>query len=134
MRLLGIGRIKANVNTMIRRQFLQYLGLLGISPSLISCFSSLPAALYPAPDFGNVTLLHMTDCHAQLLPIYYREPSANIGVGGSSGKPPHLTGQAFLDFFGIKPGSREAYAFTHLDFAEAAAVLEKWADSHIWLL
>lgn len=125
MRLLGIGRIKANVNTMIRRQFLQYLGLLGISPSLISCFSSLPAALYPAPDFGNVTLLHMTDCHAQLLPIYYREPSANIGVGGSSGKPPHLTGQAFLDFFGIKPGSREAYAFTHLDFAEAAAVFGK---------
>jgi S-sulfosulfanyl-L-cysteine sulfohydrolase len=125
MRLPGIGRIKANVNTMIRRQFLQYLGLLGVSPGLTSCFSSLPATLYPAPDFGNVTLLHMTDCHAQLQPIYYREPSANIGVGGSSGKPPHLTGQAFLDFFGIKAGSREAYAFTHLDFAEAAAVFGK---------
>jgi sulfur-oxidizing protein SoxB len=100
---------------MIRRQFLQYLGLMGLSPGLTSCFSSLPATLYPASDFGNVTLLHMTDCHAQLLPIYYREPSANIGAGGSSGKPPHLTGQAFLGFFGIKPGSSEAYAFTHLD-------------------
>ncbi|MEQ1738688.1 MAG: thiosulfohydrolase SoxB [Methyloglobulus sp.] len=125
MHLLGIGRIKGNVNTMIRRQFLQYLGLMGISPGLTSCFSSLPSTLYPAPGFGHVTLLHMTDCHAQLQPIYYREPSANIGVGGSSGKPPHLTGQAFLDFFGIKSGSREAYAFTHLDFAEAAKVFGK---------
>ncbi len=110
---------------MIRRRFLQALSLLGMSPGLTSCFSSIPNTLYPATDFGNVTLLHITDCHAQLLPIYYREPSANIGVSGSPHQPPHLAGTEFLDFFGIKPGSKEAYAFTHLDFAEAAAVYGK---------
>ncbi len=110
---------------MIRRQFLQTLGLLGISPGLSSCFSSIPHTLYPAPDFGNVTLMHMTDSHAQLLPVYYRESSVNIGANTLYKKPPHLTGQAFLDFFGIKAGTKEAYAFTHLDFAEAAAVYGK---------
>jgi S-sulfosulfanyl-L-cysteine sulfohydrolase len=110
---------------MIRRQFLQALGLFGLSPGLNSCFSSVPHTLYPASDFGNVTLMHMTDCHAQLLPVYYREPSVNIGVNAIHKRPPHLTGQAFLDFFGIKAGTKEAYAFTHLDFAEAAAVYGK---------
>lgn len=110
---------------MIRRQFLQALGLLGISPGLTSCFTSIPDTLYPTADFGNVTLLHITDCHAQLLPIYYREPSGNIGVDSAYHRPPHLAGKEFLDFFGIKPGSREAHAFTHLDFAEAAAVYGK---------
>lgn len=110
---------------MIRRQFLQALGLLGISPGLTSCFSSIPDTLYPAPDFGNVTLMHMTDCHAQLLPVYYREPSVNIGANTIHKSTPHLTGQAFLDFFGINASTKEAYAFTHLDFAEAATVYGK---------
>ncbi len=110
---------------MIRRQFLQTLGLMGIAPGLASCFSSIPDTLYPSSDFGNVTLLHITDCHAQLLPIYYREPSVNIGVGSSYKQVPHLTGHDFLDFFGIKAGTKEAYAFTHLDFTEAAAVYGK---------
>ncbi len=110
---------------MIRRQFLQYLSLLGLTPGLTSCFSSIPDSLYLAPDFGNVTLCHMTDCHAQLLPVYYREPSANFGVGKANKRPPHLVGKDFLDFFGTKLGSKEAYAFTHLDFAEAASLYGK---------
>jgi S-sulfosulfanyl-L-cysteine sulfohydrolase len=110
---------------MIRRQFLQTLGLMGIAPGLASCFSSIPDTLYPSSDFGNVTLMHITDCHAQLLPVYYREPSVNINVGGSYKQVPHLTGNDFLYFFGIKAGTKEAYAFTHLDFAEAAAVYGK---------
>jgi S-sulfosulfanyl-L-cysteine sulfohydrolase len=110
---------------MIRRQFLQALGLFGLSPGLNSCFSFIPHTLYPAPDFGNVTLLHMTDCHAQLLPIYYREPSVNIGANTVYKRPSHLTGQEFLNFFGIKAGTKEAYAFTHVDFAEAAVVYGK---------
>lgn len=110
---------------LTRRQFLQALGLLGLPPILGSCQLFNPEPQYLATDFGNVTLLHITDCHAQLLPVYYREPSINLGSGGFSKQAPHLTGKAFLDFFGIKPGSREAYAYTHLDFTEAAAVFGK---------
>ncbi len=62
----------------------------------------------------------MTDTHAQLLPVYFREPSVNIGVGSMAGQPPHLVGRAFLDHFGIKPDDREAYAFTYLDYQNAA--------------
>src|SRR5450756_1224582 len=81
--------------------------------------------LYDIPAFGNVSLLHFTDCHAQLLPIYYREPSINLGVGSAEGKVPHLVGAALLDRFGIKPGSRQAYAFSHLDFCAAARAYGK---------
>jgi sulfur-oxidizing protein SoxB len=79
-----------------------------------------PADPYELPPFGNVSLLHYTDCHAQLLPVYYREPSVNLGVGSMEGKPPHLVGEKFLAYYGIKPGTRDAYAFTYLDFVEAA--------------
>ena len=62
----------------------------------------------------------MTDTHAQLLPVYFREPSVNLGIGGMAGKPPHLVGEAFLKHFGIAPKTRAAHAFTYLDFEEAA--------------
>ena len=110
---------------MDRRDFLSCLGLLGLPTGLSSCLTSVPNTLYPAANFGNVTLLHITDCHAQLVPMYYREPSINVSVGLANKRPPHLVGQAFLAFFGIKPGSREAHAFTHLDFAEAAETFGK---------
>jgi sulfur-oxidizing protein SoxB len=70
--------------------------------------------------FGNVSLLHFTDCHAQLLPMFYREPSVNLGIGAATGQPPHLVGEHLLKFFGIPHGTREAHAFTFLDFARAA--------------
>ena len=63
----------------------------------------------------------MTDTHAQLLPVYFREPSVNLGIGAMQAKPPHLVGRAFLDRFGIKPDSADAYAFTFLDFEKSAA-------------
>ena len=69
---------------------------------------------------GQVTLLHMTDCHAQLMPIYFREPSVNLGVGDANGKPPHITGQEFLTRFGIKKGSSQAYALTSAGFEALA--------------
>ncbi|PJK30190.1 thiosulfohydrolase SoxB [Minwuia thermotolerans] len=71
-------------------------------------------------DFGNVTLLHVTDIHAQLKPLYFREPSVNIGVGEVAGLPPHITGKAFLEAYGIAPGSANAYALTSVDFAALA--------------
>ena len=61
-------------------------------------------ALYDIPAFGNVSLLHFTDCHAQLLPIYFREPSINLGVGSAEGKVPHLVGKPLLDAYGFKAG------------------------------
>lgn len=67
-------------------------------------------------DFGNVTLIHITDIHAQLKPIWFREPEWNIGVGDAKGKPPHVVGQAFIDMFKLKPASPEAYALTYQDF------------------
>jgi len=66
--------------------------------------------------FGNVTLIHITDIHAQLKPIFFREPEWNIGVGPVKGVPPHVVGQDFLKMFNITPGSPEAYALTYQDF------------------
>ena len=77
-------------------------------------------ALYDLPSFGNVRILHFTDCHAQLLPVYFREPSTNLGFGPAQGRPPHLVGQAFLDHFGLSAGSAEAHALTYLDFPSLA--------------
>src|SRR4051794_9781600 len=66
---------------------------------------------------GNVTLLHVADTPGQLMPVNFREPSTNLGVGQARGLPPHLTGQDFLTRFGIPPGSAAAYALTAEDFA-----------------
>ena len=71
-------------------------------------------------DYGNVTLVHITDIHAQTKPTYFREPSINIGVGGVIGKPPHVTGQDFLKMFNMSAGSPEAYALTSDDFVSLA--------------
>ena len=79
------------------------------------------ASVYDLERFGNARILHMTDTHAQLLPVYFREPSVNLGIGAMLGRPPHLVGRAFLDRFGIKPDSADAYAFTCLDFEKSAA-------------
>jgi sulfur-oxidizing protein SoxB len=81
--------------------------------------------LYDVPRFGNVHLLHFTDCHAQLLPVYFREPSVNLGVGEARGKAPHLVGEHLLRHFGIRPQTIEAHAFTYLDFEAAARTYGK---------
>ncbi|HWK86270.1 MAG TPA: thiosulfohydrolase SoxB [Xanthobacteraceae bacterium] len=76
--------------------------------------------LYDFKPFGNARVIHITDTHGQLEPLYFREPSVNIGIGGMQGNPPHLVGEAFLKKFGIAAGSPSAYAFTYLDFDRAA--------------
>ena len=78
--------------------------------------------VYSVPSFGNVHLLHFPDCHAQLLPAHFREPSVNIGVGRARSRPPHLVGEALLKHFGIAAHSRDAHAFTYLEFAAAARI------------
>ncbi|HEY5861702.1 MAG TPA: thiosulfohydrolase SoxB, partial [Casimicrobiaceae bacterium] len=109
---------------MNRREFLEALACAAAAGLPISSARAADAAdgrtLYDLPPFGNVGLLHFTDCHAQLLPIRFREPSVNIGIGATRGKPPHLVGEALLKHFGIAPGTRAAHAFTFLDFERAA--------------
>jgi sulfur-oxidizing protein SoxB len=108
---------------MKRREFHKMLAL-GLAAGLpLPSLSRRAAAAgdsYDLPRFGNVHLMHMTDVHAQLLPIYYREPGVNIGLHEALNRPPHLTGGALLSAYGIAPGTREAHAFTHLDYVEAA--------------
>ena len=70
--------------------------------------------------YGNVSLIHITDIHGQLNPIYFREPSINIGVGGAKGQMPHITGADFRKAYGIADGSPSAYALTYDDFSSLA--------------
>jgi sulfur-oxidizing protein SoxB len=108
---------------MQRREFLRLLSLAAAAgASLRPGASDAQAAgeLYDVPPFGNVSLLHMTDSHAQLRPIYFREPSVNLGVGEAEGRAPHLVGEALLKHFGIAAGGALAHAFTYLDFERAA--------------
>lgn len=69
---------------------------------------------------GKITLLHITDMHAQLEPVYFRPPDTNIGIGDYAGIPPHLVGEQFISHFGLQPGSALAYAHTMLDYVEMA--------------
>jgi sulfur-oxidizing protein SoxB len=112
-----------------RREFLELLAAAGAAGLALDARPALAQAngdaLYRVPRFGNVSLLHITDTHAQLLPVYFREPSANLGAGAAAGKPPHLVAEHLLKAFGIKPGSPEAYAFTSLDFERAARTYGK---------
>jgi S-sulfosulfanyl-L-cysteine sulfohydrolase len=105
---------------MTRRRFLRAL-LAAVGAGIVPRVGvGADDDIYDIGRFGNVRLLHITDTHAQLTPVHYREPSVNIGVGAMAGRPPHLVGRTFLDHFAIAPGSRGAYAFTFLDYQEAA--------------
>lgn len=113
-----------------RREFLQMLALASAAGMDLSRFGATaqagikpmkaPSDFYEIPAFGNVSLMHYTDCHAQLRPVYFREPSVNLGVAGMRNQPPHLVGEAFLEHYGVEPKSAAAHAFTYLDFVEAA--------------
>ena len=108
-----------------KREFLQVLGagtMAGMALGQHAQADSATAAngLYDIPKFGNVSFLHMTDCHAQLKPVYFREPSVNLGVGAMRGELPHLVGEHLLKTVNVRAGSAEAYALTHLNFETAA--------------
>jgi sulfur-oxidizing protein SoxB len=108
--------------TIRRRDFLKATGAVALAsgwPRLAR--SADNTGVYDLERFGNARILHVTDTHAQLLPVYFREPSVNLGIGAMAGKPPHLVGRAFLDRFGIRPDSADAYAFTCVDYEKSAA-------------
>lgn len=114
---------------MNRREFVQLLAIASASGMNLHAPSALAnsegTALYDLPEFGNVNLLHYTDAHAQLLPVWFREPSFNLGLGDWRGKPPHLTGQHLLDHYGIAAGTRQAHTLSCLDFESAARTYGK---------
>lgn len=108
---------------MDRREFINTMGiafLSGFLPRQGWAKKRFPGDFYDLPNFGNARLLHITDCHAQLEPIHFREPSINLGFGQSMGNAPHLVGTRFLEHFKITPDSPIAHAFTHLNFSRAA--------------
>ncbi len=103
-----------------RRDFLKLSGA-ALSGGLIRASRAADTpGIYDLERFGNARILHMTDTHAQLQPVYFREPSVNIGIGDMAGQPPHLVAKAFLDRYGIRPDSADAYALTSVDFEKAA--------------
>ena len=113
-----------------KREFLQVLGAASAAGLNLGMFSHADAAsaqrgLYDIAPFGNVSLLHMTDCHAQLMPIHFREPSVNMGVAAMQGNLPHLVGDHLQKMLAIAPGSAQSHAFTYIDFESAARAYGK---------
>ncbi len=123
--------------TIDRRTFLKLMGLsatAGGAGLLSACDNkSAPIAapvtasakisddFYDLPMSGNVRILHTTDFHGQLQPVYFREPNVNLGVGDAFGRPPHIVGKKFLEEMNLKPDTPESYAYTYLDYENAAA-------------
>ena len=120
-----------------RRSFLKFMGAAVASSALPACSDNaaqvgsstpgpaMPKGFYDVPMKGNVRILHITDVHGQLNPVYFREPNVNLGVGDAYGRPPHLVGNKLLKAMGYKPATPEAYAYTYLDFESAARTFGK---------
>jgi S-sulfosulfanyl-L-cysteine sulfohydrolase len=104
-----------------RREFLQMMAVASVAGfPLNGLAGSHGRNMYDLPRYGNVSLLHYTDAHGQLNPVFFREPNINIGVAGMRNQPPHLVGEALLNHFGIDPGGKKSHAFTYLDFIAGA--------------
>ena len=115
--------------SLSKRDFLQVLTAASVAGMGLTRYADADAAtaeqgLYDLPPLGTgtgyVSFLHMTDCHAQLLPIHFREPSVNLGLASMQGQLPHLVGEQLLRKAGIRPGTHLAHAFTYIDFERAA--------------
>ena len=115
--------------SLSKREFLQVLAVataagMGLSRHAEADAAQAEEALYNVPPLGGgagfVSFLHMTDCHAQLKPILFREPSVNLGIGSMQGQVPHLVGEHLLKAAGVPAGSALAHAYTYLDFEAAA--------------
>ena len=113
-----------------RREFLNVMAA-GSACGMFGSWSSAALAsakgekLYDIAKYGNVSFLHFTDCHAQLMPVYFREPNVNLGVGSMQGQVPHLVGEALLKKYGIPLQSPLAHAYTYLDFEKSAKAYGK---------
>ncbi|CAI8238675.1 MAG: Mannosylglucosyl-3-phosphoglycerate phosphatase [Arcobacter lacus] len=116
------------MSKLSRREFVYMMAALGATPVFANSHTRManPSKLedyYKLDSFGNVRLMHMTDSHAQLLPVYFREPSVNLGFHGNYGKPPHIVGEKLLDYYGIKGNKRLEYAYSMVNFEEHAKAM-----------
>jgi len=109
-----------------RRDFLKLMGI-GAGAAALPAFipstafsNSAPKGYYDLPMKGTARILHITDVHGQLNPVYFREPNVNLGVGDAYGRPPHVVGKKLLKEMGLSENSPESYAYTYLDFENAA--------------
>jgi sulfur-oxidizing protein SoxB len=120
-----------------RREFMYLMASLGSTPIFANSHTRLSPngkldSYYKLKPFGNARILHMTDSHAQLMPVYFREPSVNIGLYGNKNVPPHIVGKDFLDYFHIKGNDRLTYAFSCVEFENhAKAVGKMGGGAHI---
>ena len=107
-----------------RRDFIKLLGLgtaAGSVPYVKNAFAhKKPAGFYDHPMQGDARILHLTDVHGQLFPVYFREPNVNLGVGDAYGRPPHIVGKGLLKAMGLPENSPESYAYTYVDFHQQA--------------
>ncbi len=113
-----------------RREFMYLMASLGSTPIFANSHTRLSPngkldSYYKLKPFGNARILHMTDSHAQLMPVYFREPSVNIGLYGNKNVPPHIVGKDFLDYFHIKGNDRLTYAFSCVEFEKHAKAVGK---------
>jgi sulfur-oxidizing protein SoxB len=104
---------------LTKREFMQVIGAGSMAGLNMNAFAQADAGvaskgLYDIAKFGQVSFLHMTDCHAQLKPIYFREPSVNLGIGSMRGQLPHLVGEHLLKTVGVRPGTAEALSLIHI--------------------
>ncbi|BAK72568.1 MAG: thiosulfohydrolase SoxB [Arcobacter sp.] len=117
------------MSKLSRREFVYMMAVLGAAPVFANSHTRMVETTkkledyYKLKPFGNARLLHMTDSHAQLLPVYFREPSVNLGFFSNFGKPPHIVGEKLLDYYGIKGNKRLEYAYSCVNFEEHAKVM-----------
>ncbi|MCU7833758.1 MAG: 5'-nucleotidase C-terminal domain-containing protein [gamma proteobacterium symbiont of Taylorina sp.] len=127
--------------TVSRRNFVKMMGVSGTAAATIpalfpvsaigqtgktsSEMAKTPEDFYNVPMQGNVRILHITDVHGQLNPVFFREPNVNLGVGDAYGRPPHVVGKGLLSHMGLKENSPEAYAYTYLNFENVAKIYGK---------
>ncbi|AXX91629.1 thiosulfohydrolase SoxB [Malaciobacter molluscorum LMG 25693] len=118
------------MSKLSRREFIYMMAILGASPIFANSHTRMTntnklSDYYKLKPFGNARFLHMTDSHAQLTPIYFREPSVNLGFHSNYAKPPHVVGEKFLEYYGIKDNKRLEYAYTCIDFEKHAKAIGK---------
>ncbi len=117
------------MSKLSRREFVYMMAVLGSAPVFANSHTRMVETTknledyYKLKPYGNVRLMHMTDSHAQLLPVYFREPSVNLGFHGNYGKPPHIVGDKLLDYYGIKGNKRLEYAYSMVNFEKHAKAM-----------